>query len=504
MKPIENARGVSSSPTVLQIHISARKMYRASYIQEGLLDKKFRHNVKEGMQAISLPISCLLAMIFLALSLPGSFFPVQGQLKDPNLTIEIILSGIETPTAMAFLGPDDMLVIEKDTGKVQRIQNGEIAEEPLLDVSVANQVERGLLGIAVSKNLSENKTYVFLYYTEAESDTVEEEEGNNGDGEESNGDNGEPVGNRLYRYELSEDGNKLINPKLLLDMPYKPGPAHNGGTIAIGGHSDNNICVVIGNLEVPPLNEWTGDNLAQNVRDGEDPDGRAGIICVTPNGQKINYNDKTEVGMGGGGILGDKHPLDMYYAYGIRNSFGIAFDPVTGNLWDTENGGYDEINLVEPGFNSGFSVITGSSQNSLNKDRFDEDDLVDFEGKGTYSDPELDLGQHVVPTAIVLYDSDVLGEEYENDIFVATYTGKILHFDFLDENRTELVLEDELADKMADTQDELEDVTFVDDMGSITDLKVGPEGYLYATLFGYKTGDIVRIVPQEANARAEE
>jgi aldose sugar dehydrogenase len=458
------------------------------------------------MQALSLPISCLLAVI-LALVLPSSFFLVQGQLEDPNLALETILSGIETPIAMAFLGPDDMLVIEKDTGKVQRIQNGEIAEEPLLDVNVANQVERGLLGIAVSKNLSENKTYVFLYYTEAESETVEEgteeEDGNNGDREERNRDSGEPVGNRLYRYELSEEGNELMNPKRLLDMPYKPGPAHNGGTIAIGGPGDNNVCVISGNLEIPPLNEGTGDNLAQNVRDGEEPDGRAGIICVTQDGQKINYNGKPEAGTAGGGILGDEHPLDMYYAYGIRNSFGLAFDPVTDNLWDTENGGYDEINLVEPGFNSGFSVITGSSQNSLNKDKFDEDNLVDFNGKGIYSDPELDLGQHIVPTAIVFYDSDVLGKEFENDMFVAAYTGKIFHFD-LDENRTNLVLEGELADKIADIQEELGDVTFGDDAGSITDLKVGPEGYLYATLFGYKTGDIVRIVPQEANTRADE
>ena len=39
------------------------------------------------------------------------------------------------------------------------------------------------------------------------------------------------------------------------------------------------------------------------------------------------------------GIIGDSYPLNLYYAYGIRNSFGIDFDPVTGKLWETENGG---------------------------------------------------------------------------------------------------------------------------------------------------------------------
>ena len=60
-------------------------------------------------------------------------------------------------------------------------------------------------------------------------------------------------------------------------------------------------------------------------------------------------------------ILDNSYPLNLYYAYGIRNSFGIDFDPVTSYLWDTENGpGYgDEINLVEPGFNSGWDQVMG-------------------------------------------------------------------------------------------------------------------------------------------------
>ena len=189
----------------------------------------------------------------------------------------------------------------------------------------------------------------------------------------------------------------------------------------------------------------------------------------------------------------------MYYAYGIRNSFGLTFDPVTGNLWDTENGGFDEINLVEPGFNSGFSVVTGSSLNDENKDTFDKDNLVTFGGNGRYSDPELDLGQHIVPTAIVFLNSTSLNEEYENDMFVATATGKILHFD-LDERRVHLILEGRLADRIANSEEELDDVVFADEMGTITDLKVGPDGYLYAIKF---SGDIIRIMPEEAGTNTD-
>jgi aldose sugar dehydrogenase len=442
-------------------------------------------------------------MVLLGFASVTCLSPIQGEINDSDLIGETVMSGLDAPTAMTFLGLEDMLVIEKNTGKVQRILDGEILEEPLLDVNVNGESERGLLGIAVSKNSTVGKTYVFLFYTEAERGTqVGEEEDDDNDEEErtSIGDGGQPVGNRLYRYELSENGSKLVNPKLLLDLPYLPGPAHNGGAIAVGEPNNNSVCVIIGNLEIPPLNEGTGTNLAQNVLGGEEPDGRAGIICVTQDGQRINHDSSEERGAGARGILGDEHPLDMYYAYGIRNSFGLTFDPVTGNLWDTENGGFDEINLVEPGFNSGFSVVTGSSLNDENKDTFDKDNLVSFGGNGRYSDPELDLGQHIVPTAIVFLNSASLNEEYENDMFVATATGKILHFD-LDERRLQLILEGRLADKIANSEEELDDVVFADDMGTITDLKVGPDGYLYAVVF---SGDIVRIMPGEAGTNTDE
>src|SRR5215207_7734673 len=278
------------------------------------------------------------------------------ELRDSNLNIELVANGIDSPTSMAFLGPDDILVLEQNKGTVQRIVNGEILEEPILDVNVNAEDERGLLGIAVSKNSSTETTYVFLFYTEAE-------------GTE---DGGEPIANRLYRYELV-DG-KLVIPKLLLDLPYLPGPAHNGGVITIG--PDDNVYVAVG--ELTPTNYAGGDYkfLSQNYEDGKVPDGRGGILRVTQDGQLV----------GGKGILGDEHPLDMYYAYGIRNSFGIAFDPVTGKLCDTENGGrYDEINLVEPGFNSGWEKVIGKA--SLQED-FNDSDLVDFNGNGKYSDPE--------------------------------------------------------------------------------------------------------------------
>jgi aldose sugar dehydrogenase len=400
-------------------------------------------------------------------------------LNDPELHVELITEELIDPTTMAFTGPGDVLVLEKSSGAVQRIVNGQMLPEPILDVNVNEKDERGLLGIAVSKNLPDNKTYVFLYYTEAEED------------------GGDPVGNRLYRYELVD--NKLINPKLLLDLPYLPGPAHNGGTVKIG--PDNIVYITIGELIETKYNGNDYNTLAQNYPNGKQPDGRGGILRVTQDGQIIN----------GKGILGDNHPLNIYYAYGIRNSFGMDFDPVTGNLWETENGPKfgDEINLVEPGFNSGWSKLAGiwnvnmetneEGDRAINKgeQQFSEPkNLVDFGGLGKYSPPEFTWEDTIAPTAVKFLDSNKLGEQYTNDMFVGSFLeGNIYHFD-LTSNRSSLELDNMLQDKIANSPEEVEGILFGKGFGTVTDIEVSPDGNLYV-LTGVRSdnGKLYRISP---------
>jgi aldose sugar dehydrogenase len=332
--------------------------------------------------------------------------------------------------------------------------------------------------------------YIFLYFTEAEvSDSDDITQGN------------DPLGNRLYRYELVN--NKLINPVLLLDLPATPGPRHNGGAIMIG--PDNNLYIPIGDVDGTSKGD-ASETKAQNYDDGIEPDGRSGILRITQDGRPV-----AGVGNGGdsAGILGDSSssPLNLYYAYGIRNSFGFDFDPVSGNMWDTENGPGDgpgegdEINLVEPGFNSGWQEVHGMS--SIVGDNFTLNDLVDFEGKGKYSDPEFAWIETVGPTALKFLNSDKLGTQYVNDMFVGdVHFGNIYHFD-LTEARTELSLGGLLIDKVADSDSELEEaaagggIIFGKDFGGITDLEVGPDGYLYVVSIGQ--GAIYRILPNSSN-----
>lgn len=392
-------------------------------------------------------------------------------IRDTILRVETVAEGLEFPTTMAFLGPEDFLVLEKEKGTVQRIVNGITLPEPVLDVNVGVSQERCMCGIAVSTS-TPGHTYVFLYFTETESTDREDViEGN------------DPIGNRLYRYELVND--KLVNPKLLLDLPATPGPRHNGGAIVIG--PDNNLYIPVGDVD----GSFKGDDTetqAQNYPGGVEPDGRSGILRITLDGQPVPN----------GGILGGEIPLNLYYAYGIRNSFGIDFDPVTGNLWDTENGPEhgDEINLVEPGFNSGWTQVQGMASKY---EDFDTANLVDFEGRGTYSDPEFEWQQTLGPTDLIFLHSDRLGQQYQNDIFVGSIvTGNIYHFD-LNEDRSQLVLAGELEDKIAETRETgTEDIVFGEGFAGISDLEVGPDGYLYVVSLGQ--GKIFRIVPGDTGA----
>lgn len=398
-------------------------------------------------------------------------------ITDSNLKSELITQGLKAPSAMAFIGPNDILVTEKDNGNVQRITNGEISEEPLLHVNVTKEDERGLLGIAASINNESKKTFVFLYFTEAQLD-------------DAGSPTPDPLGNRVYRYELVN--NKLVNPKLLLDLPALPGPRHNAGKMAIG--PDGNLYVSIGDVDGSFKGTGT-ETKAQNYEDGPAPDGRGGILRITQDGLPV-----------GDGILGDTPILNLYYAYGIKNSFGFDFDPVSGKMWDTENGPTfgDEINVVEPGFNSGWVKVQGIWKMDIEPLEEPEKgeiatngslDLVDFGGKGRYSSPEFTWSKTVGPTALRFFSSDKLGEKYKNDIFVGDINyGNIYHFK-LNKDRTSFILHGALEDGVASGEDGTEQIEFAKGFGGITDLEIGPDGYMYVLIFQYEDGRIYRISP---------
>jgi glucose/arabinose dehydrogenase len=306
--------------------------------------------------------------------------------------------------------------------------------------------ERGLLGIAVHPAFP-SAPWVYLYYTESST------------GADTFG-SPDPLGNRLYRFRW--DGNALVEPALLLDLPVTPGPNHDGGMITFG--PDGKLYAVIGDLN--------RRGQLQNIPGGPGADDTSVIVRLNDDGTVPSDNP----------FLSLAGNLAKYYAYGIRNSFGLAFDPLTNKLWMTENGpeSYDEINLVEPGFNSGWIQIMGPGARSPQG----ADGLFQLPGSH-YGDPKFSWLDPVAPTAIVFLNSTQLGEQYQNDVFVGDINvGNLYHFrPTPTRDGVRLGTPGLAADLVADPGDDLQEVILGTGFGGITDLKVGPDGRLYILSF---------------------
>ena len=421
-----------------------------------LIDKT---NLAPNIQKKRIFILSFFITFAIGLSMHYQFPIVFAQsVNDQNLNVESFVEGLNSPTSMAFLDNKNILVLEKN-GLVRLVSNGQLQSQPVLEVSVNTQSERGLLGIAVQESNSidnssihnVNTKNVFLYYTEA-------------------GEDGE-LQNRVYKY--TWNGQALENPVLLLDLPAIPGPNHDGGKLMIG--PDNYLYGVIGDLN--------HDGMLQNFPEGASPDD-TGIIF------RINPLDGTIVP--GNPFLTDPNdPTSKYFAYGIRNSFGLTFDPVSKNIWDTENGpaSNDEINIVAPGFNSGWQTVMGPISSSGNS----EDELVRLEGSH-YADPILTWLDPPALTDIEFLNSTSLGETYTNNVFIGDNNNGNLYYFEVNPERNGFIL-DSVSDLVVDNEQEQSSIVFGNGFGSITDLVTGPsDGFLY--VLSFDNGIIYRIAPK--------
>jgi len=219
-------------------------------------------------------------------------FTPQPSLKQTNKETEILVQGLDTPWGIAFL-PDDTMIFTERSGRVSLIKNGQ--QVIVGNIEVSERSESGLLGVAVDPAFDKNK-FVYLYYTHQ-------------------------GGNRISRFTLQET---LEEETILLDnIPHAR--FHDGGRIKFG--PDNKLYVT------------TGD--ATNPSSAQDLKALAGKIL------RMNKD----------GSIPEDNPFNNYvYSYGHRNPQGIAWHPVTKELYAAEHGPTrnDEINLIVKGGNYGW------------------------------------------------------------------------------------------------------------------------------------------------------
>ncbi len=366
-------------------------------------------------------------LVLLALIGLIGFMPAfaETQINDDNLVLETYVVKIpQNPTTMTFVG-DDILVLQRYTGQVRLVHDGVLQEKPVLDVAIAKDGERGMLGIT-----SVGST-VYVYFTASDVD------------------GGKAIENRIYRYQWN--GEDLVDPVLMKTLP-SDNFYHNGGAMT---NFDGQVYAVIGD---------NGNYGKLQNRDADWKEDTSVILRIDPPGP--------------------------YYAMGIRNSFGIAVDPFTGNLWDTENGDdvNDEINMVPENFNSGWIEIMGPAKSQS------QIDALPKYGNFVYSDPEFTWEKPIAPTAISFVKSEEL-KDYQDSVFVGDCnTGNLYRFK-LDSTRTGFVFESpELLDRIHNVNESMDEIIFGTGFGCITDIEVGPDGFIYIVSLSEER--IYRIIPK--------
>jgi aldose sugar dehydrogenase len=432
----------------------------------------------------------------------------------PNLAVRAVVTGLTTPTAIAFLGANDILAIEKNTGQVKRIAGGVVST--VLDLAVNFGSERGLLGIALHPNFAANHG-VYLYWTEsttgADTNTLSQTT---------------LLGNRVDRFTwngttLTFERDIIRIRALQQDANQPERGNHDGGVIAFG--PDGKLYVFTGdvgrrgqlqNLVCGPTAVCPGPTVPDDQFGGPEPDDahRTGVILrLNDDGTAPADNPFFAAGAAQVGEVGAS--LQKIFSYGHRNGFGMAVDPQAGGLWMQENGddSFSEINRVDAGMNGGWVQIAGPVERiaqfkeiettfggqNLQQIRWPPANIADTPEEALsrlfmlpgahYSDPEFSWKWEVAPAGIGFMAGRGLGPQFEGDLFVGAATtllegGYLFRFNLTGNRRKIGVddprLEDRVADNLAKHEiTESETLLFGRNFGVSTDIRTGPNGNLF-------------------------
>jgi glucose/arabinose dehydrogenase len=336
-------------------------------------------------------------------------------------TLTTLVDKMHAPWSLAFLPEGKILVTERLPGTMRILDAKGALSEPLAGVSVvasAAAKDIGLLDVVLDPGFAGNHRIFFTFF-----DFV--------DGTDSN--------TYVARARLDEAKGALIEAAVIFRarpaMPSKRLGGKTGGRIAIG--RDGNLFVTIGDRSDSP--PW---DVAQRL------DTHLGkIIHITPDGAPAPDNP----------FIGKPDVLPEIWAYGTRSQEGLAFDPRTGRLWETEHGprGGDELNIIEKGKNYGWPVIahgidypgTAIGEGITHKEGMEEPVY--------YWDPV------IAPSGLAFYTGNLF-PQWKNSVFVGGLRGMML-------DRLTLANDIVVA----------EEPLLTDLHARIRDVRVGPDGAVY-------------------------
>jgi len=451
---------------------------------------------------------------------------------DSNLQAQaVVTAGIAQPIGIVFLAANDYLVLEKASGQVKRVINGTVQPLPVLDLAVNSNSERGLLSLVLDPDFPSNPS-VYIRWTESST------------GADSGAVLDVPLtGNRVDRFVW--DGSTLRQAENLIRLrslqtddiavPGHPGTTnaasqgnHNGGVLRFG--PDRKLYLFMGDqgrrgwlqnlangpfLTAPQVDDTFGGPAPDNAH-------LSGVILrLNADGTAPADNPFFAAGAAMGGEVGAN--IQKIYSYGHRNGFGMAFDPASSALWETENGddAFSELNRVIPGMNGGWVQLAGPL-NRLSDWKTIETTLFGSANQqarypptrgaysaavalsrmfmlpgATYVDPELSWKYEIGPAGTVFVQGNALGAEYNGTLWMGSargfsqvggnggslyrmkLTADRLHIDTSADPR----LADRVADNLFRAQKfdgtESETLQIGTGFGTTPDIEQGPDGNLY-------------------------
>ena len=346
------------------------------------------------------------------------------QSEQHGLRVEVVTEGLRHPWGMAFLPSGDLLVTERE-GRLRRVRDGKLAPQPIAGLpGIQEQGQGGLMGIALHPDFEINR-WLYLAYR----------------GKGRGG-----YGTEVLRAKLENEQLREVQ-VIFKALPKSRGGRHFGCRLVFG--RDGTLYVSLGDrgqdLSAQKLNDHRGSLI--RIRD----DG-----TVPPDNPFVDTpGAKPEI-----------------YTYGNRNMQGMAVHPVSGAIWTHEHGpqGGDEINIMKPGVNYGWPVITYGVNYGTGTSI----------GEGTHKDgmaqPLYKWVPSIAPSGMTFYTGNAF-PNWRGDLFVGSL-------------KFELLVRLEMDGERITGEERL----FAGRYGRIRDVVQGPDGYLYV-LTDEPDGQLLRLTP---------
>lgn len=342
--------------------------------------------------------------------------------REHSFRLVRVLDRLDYPWALAFL-PDGGMLITERAGRLLRIKDGRA--EPVAGIpAVSASGQGGLLDIALSPSFASDRTVFFTY----------SQPGPGG------------AGTALARAVL--DGTALREVRTIWSMERKTGAGQHFGS-RIRFLPDGTILLSAGDRGQGSRAQDLGDDAGKVHR-------------IAPDGSVPGDNP----------FLGNRGVRPSVYSYGHRNPQGLAIHPRTGEAWITEHGpqGGDEVNILRPGRNYGWPVITYGRQYGTGAP------IGEGTAKPGMEQPLIHWTPSIAPSGLEFYTGDIF-PRWKGSLFSGNLAGRRLVRMTVSESA---VLSQEIL---------LEGT-----VGRIRDVRQGPDGFLYL-LTDESPGSLYRLEP---------